>query len=101
MQDGATPHRAKGTQDFLRRKLPRQINYTDPTEWPPNSPDLNCIEKVWAWMQDKVIEKMPSSEAQMIEYIEQAWWDIPQNTTVCLNLSSINSSAVFLKVSQM
>ena len=80
MQDGARPHTAKSTQEFLARRLPRHINFTDKTEWPPNSPDLNCIEKVWAWMQDRVIEKMPNTESEMIDYIEEAWWDIPQSS---------------------
>ena len=43
---------------------------------PPYSPDLNPIEKVWAWLKRKVVKESPTSKKELIETIEEAWIDL-------------------------
>ena len=42
LQDNATPHKDKGTMDFLHNF---DVDLVE--NYPPCSPDLNPIEKVW------------------------------------------------------
>lgn len=46
-QDGAPSHTAYYTMDALSQICEVIVN------WPPNSPDLNCIEMLWALMKDQ------------------------------------------------
>ena len=68
-QDGAAPHTAKETLDYLAEEFGSNIisNKTD-FEWPPHSPDLNPLD-YWFWARMKqFIKKMkdaPKNEAQL------------------------------------
>lgn len=44
LQDGAPPHRAKSTKDWLDAK---EVNWVK--DFPPYSPDLNPIENLWGY----------------------------------------------------
>ena len=53
-QDSAPAHRARETNELLRRETP---NFISPEQWPPNSPDLNPVDyKIWATMQQRVYQ---------------------------------------------
>ena len=41
--------------------------------WPANSPDLNPIERVFAWMKSYVEDMAPSTEASLREANTEAW----------------------------
>jgi len=51
MQDGASSHRSKTTKKYLLKKNIPLFDH------PPNSPDLNPIEKVWGEMKRRMREK--------------------------------------------
>ncbi len=45
-QDGATSHTARKTIEYLRSQ---NIDFIDPSEWPPNSPDINPMDYgIWS-----------------------------------------------------
>jgi transposase len=72
LMDGATPHTAEDTIDFLRAK---GIEYLH--DWPPNSPDLNPIENLWAWLKRQVYADHPRTLAAQIASLEAAWDRVP------------------------
>lgn len=50
MQDNSTSHTAKIVQNW---GLENDVNFL---KWPSNSPDLNIIENIWAYIQDRLYE---------------------------------------------
>ena len=71
MQDGATSHTSRETIDWLRR------NITILPGWPPNSPDLNPIEMLWAILKrERHRVDGPTLEAQVLA----AWESISYDT---------------------
>ena len=51
-QDGAPSHTARSTVQYLNRE---NVNFIEPTMWPPNSPDLNPVDyAVWGALQEMV-----------------------------------------------
>lgn len=47
MQDGAPSHTANITKDYLKDKA-------DIFPWPPQSPDLNLVENIWAYVRNEL-----------------------------------------------
>jgi len=69
MQDNAPGHRGKKTQaEIQRRKMSKII-------WPPYSPDLNPIEKIWDWMKDYIENVFPEQMTypQLRAAVQEAW----------------------------
>lgn len=68
-QDNATCHTA--SVRFIRKYCSLLGN------WPPNSPDLNIIENIWAILKKAVEEVNPPTSELLIDTIKSAWDSIP------------------------
>lgn len=75
MQDNARPHTAKSTLAFLRENGVRVLD-----GWPPYSPHLNPIERVWALMHRRVAQLRPKTKDALIRAVRKVWRELPQKT---------------------
>ncbi len=73
-QDGARSHAARTTIAYLNRK---EIRYLD--NFPPYSPDLNVIERMWNELHHRVGATCPMTQEELIEAALKAWESIPQS----------------------
>ena len=62
-QDNAPCHTANKIRDFF------QENNVKTMQWPPNSPDLNCIENLWSWLDHQLSKIQIRSLDQLKEDI--------------------------------
>lgn len=72
IQDNAPIHRSKKTLDCLGDL---GIYYID--DWPPQSPDLNIIEHMWAYVKKELCNHIITSETDLWNKILQIWNEIP------------------------
>jgi len=75
MQDNAPAHSAEFTKHWLKQ------NVKEVLEHPPQSPDLNPIEMMWAIMK-RQIEKENSRNLTELKLSIQAAWEKIDNETV-------------------
>ena len=68
MEDGAPVH--KGACNGLRQKMKWEVYLH-----PPNSPDLNPIENIWAWIKQEISCKYKhiTSKAEMQRIVLEMW----------------------------
>ena len=78
--DNDPKHRAKSVQDWLKNQP------FDVLQWPPQSPDLNPIEHLWAILKRRLnqYEGPPKGVLELWERIEAEWNKIGQEE--CLKL---------------
>ena len=69
--DNAPCHKARAVTDFLADQEVNVIN------WPPYSPDLNCIENLWAILKRKMCISRQSTRAEVIAQAQQVWNEDP------------------------
>lgn len=69
--DGAPAHRAAATTNFMRTRKILCLK-----DWPPNSPDLNPIENLWAWLKRQVKAKNPKKAAAIWREAGAAWREV-------------------------
>ena len=72
-QDGARSHAAKSTAEYLLRK---QVDFIP--DWPPYSPELNAIERIWKELNERVGRKNPRTQEALIAAALEAWEELPQ-----------------------
>jgi transposase len=73
LQDNAKPHISHSTLDFIQNFDVELVHH-----YPANSPDLNAIEKVWAWMKDYICKRGPQTPQRYEELIQESWDSLPQ-----------------------
>jgi hypothetical protein len=72
VQDNARPH--------LRAGRILESEGFNVAKWPPYSPHLNPIERLWALLHEKIAEKRPQTDAQLISAARRSWNEIDQAT---------------------
>lgn len=72
-QDNASVHTANIVKDYIRKSRIPII------EWPPNSPDLNLIETVWAYLKDQLSKYStdPRDKDELWKRVQDIWTEIP------------------------
>ena len=77
--DNDTKHTARATQKWLNTHAITQLG------WPPQSPDLNPMEHVWARFKNRVRSgPRLANKTALWERMEQEWWKIEKS--FCYNL---------------
>lgn len=72
-QDRAPSHESRSTRAFLHMY---NITMLDP--WPSNSPDLNIIEHMWAFLKNKVAERRPINLQELKTVVLDEYHKIPR-----------------------
>ena len=74
MQDGATPHTARVSQDYLHQAA------IDVMLWPSISPDLSIMENIWSFMSRHInaAEVLPRNAEQLRGAVHNAWQAVSQ-----------------------
>lgn len=72
-QDNARAHVSLRVKNYLASK---GVKYID--NWPPYSPDFNCIEKLWKDLQEAVGEMCPQCESELVKVASVAWRNLSQ-----------------------
>ena len=72
MQNLALAHKAHIILNLLAQNGVRVL------DWPGNSPDLNQIENVWAFMAPILPRTLPRNEEELWERVNAVWTTIPQ-----------------------
>ena len=67
MQDGAPCHNAHTTLEYLKKYVKIVPG------WPPNSPDLNPIEIIWAIIKRKLKKETINPEENLIPILQDIW----------------------------
>ena len=80
-QDGATPHTAKETLEFLRQKFEnRLISFKTAHLWAPHSPDLNPLDFfLWGYAKENVYKNNPQTVQELKAEITQFIRRIPND----------------------
>jgi transposase len=66
-QDNAPCHKARTVQHFFTEKN------IDVLQWPPYSPDLNCIENIWALLKQKLHLSQYRTKEELISTAINIW----------------------------
>ena len=80
MQDGASCHTSNSTYKWLEKELPKRLKHHKKGVWPASSPDLNPIERLWAILQDRVIQERAYTYDKLLAVVMKVWWDLEQST---------------------
>jgi len=84
-QDGARSHVAKATLRYLRNKKVELVH-----DWPPYSPDLSAIERIWKEVSSRVGLLCPLTTDELIAAARKVWAELPQSliNAHCMHLET-------------
>ena len=87
-QDNAPCHKARIVMDYFAQNNIETLN------WPPQSPDMNPIENLWAIIKAKRQKKygVPNTKLDLIDQIFDIWSNI--DTTIVQNLANSANSRI-------
>ena len=71
--DGARSHVAKNVVKYLNGKGVKWI-----VDWPPYSPDLSAIERIWKELNQRVGMRCPMTQEELIRVAKEEWENLPQ-----------------------
>lgn len=66
-QDNDPKHTAKASTKFFKNSKIKLL------EWPPQSPDLNPIENLWSYLDEKIDKTNVSNKTNYFEALQHAW----------------------------
>jgi len=86
-QDNASCHISKKTRDWFD-KVTTEYGFSV-MDWPPNSPDMNLIENLWAHIKIELYKRYPDTatlrgpphiiRANLRERLLEVWWEIGED----------------------
>lgn len=74
VQDNATCHTARSTEQWMHAQGYKLH------EHPPQSPDLNRIEKAWAYFKDSLEKRAPRTEQGLFKALQHEWMALESST---------------------
>lgn len=71
--DNSSVHTATSVRNYLKEA---KINVM---EWPPNSPDINPIERIWAYIKQRLFRypTRPANLQELFDRVEEIWTSVP------------------------
>lgn len=67
-QDNAPCHKPARVKEYIQKNLGAEL-----IPHPPQSPDMNPIELIWAFMKTKVESSRPRNKQQLLNSVQKAW----------------------------
>jgi transposase len=74
-QDKDPKHTAKLVMRWMKKNM--NLIHADPKDWPAQSPDLNPIENLWAYLDYKTKDRVCNTEEELFQVLEEAWHNLP------------------------
>ena len=65
-------------------------------QWPPQSPDLNPIENLWAELKRSVDKQKPNNVKDLERICQEEWSEIPPNVLTLSKITGRNSMLLSL-----
>lgn len=61
------------TQTYFEQETPSSVHVVSPTEFPPNSPDINLAETAMAIVLGRVFDRKPKHKEELEAFLKEEW----------------------------